>query len=97
MAFKNLETSAEDYKKHTEEEFARYVELRVLSLIAEAMDRLNLIDSTMIFKEHEERARKIVKDYPVDWKSPENKEAEDKRQYLIDQFETITGKKLEKS
>ena len=61
-------------------------------ILLSLMETSNKVDLEIIHLEYMERMKDINKD--VNWESDANKYAEGHRQFLINQFEALTGRKI---
>jgi hypothetical protein len=85
-------------KKDVESQFRRLLENKETPFFKESlialMDLSNTVDLAIIRQENDQRQQEL--DMDIDWDSENNKYAEGHRQFLINQFEGITGKQLNK-
>jgi hypothetical protein len=93
----DMESRLLSQKQDLEAKYARILAdpptIHRAEVFASLMDSLNQVDRGILALERADRERQQARD-PVDWNSEINHYAEGHRQFLIRQFEELTGKKI---
>lgn len=91
---RNAEKELLEQKKQADEQWERVKEN--VEYIPSAISVSNSVEWKLLREEWKRRDAEILRKYPdIDLNDPINIEAEERRQKLIEQLESATGKKLE--